>query len=597
MQAWLVDTGPSWLGLDSSWMMMMNHALIKHMVWGRDIIYNYGPLGFLSTRMGWGISAWVFILFDLFIVINFYFVFIDFIKQAYDKFMAILILVCTCLLLLVYPGSDLPWIISFLSFYWMYKAFKKPQLAYFIFIAILIALSFFIKLNTGLTGIIFLMIFLGILLIYKKIKPLFALRVLAIPIMLIAILALWLHVAIWDYVKGALEIIKGYNAVMYLDEDHKSLQNGITILFAGLMLMYTAFSIFLLRRRQYSALFFSGLSIIYLVLLHKQAILRNDVQHMGEFLAFAPLILLMGNLLYQERQVQRVLLSCSLVFILMALLINTERRTISTAFTERFGIWADYKAGIKEFSYKKEYLTQKDKRIIPQRVLDKIGKQSIDIFPWDCEYLLENKLNYTPRPVFQSFTVFTPYLQALNYDFYLKKAPQYIIYDYDAIDGRYPFNEECTTNLFISHNYEMADTFTSNGRLRLLLKKAGANKAVQQEELRKEIIEPDHDIALNGAGLVKIDLSYNLAGKLLSTFHRPPPIQIMMMKADGNWQIFKTSNELLKAGLYVDKMLNTTMDFASLISHKSTLPSILKIKIMMDKKYFGGATASFYTLK
>src|ERR1041384_5686999 len=71
----LVNTGPTWLGIDDSWAMTLNDALLKNREWGEDIIYTYGPLGFLATRIGLGISRYFFLLFDIFITINFFFVF------------------------------------------------------------------------------------------------------------------------------------------------------------------------------------------------------------------------------------------------------------------------------------------------------------------------------------------------------------------------------------------------------------------------------------------------------------------------------------------------------------------------------------------
>ena len=36
-------------GLDPSWELSINLALKHHLVWGKDIIFTYGPLGYLST--------------------------------------------------------------------------------------------------------------------------------------------------------------------------------------------------------------------------------------------------------------------------------------------------------------------------------------------------------------------------------------------------------------------------------------------------------------------------------------------------------------------------------------------------------------------
>src|ERR1700722_13592891 len=68
----LVDKGPTWLGLDVSWKYTLNTALAQGQVWGKDIIYTYGPLGFLATRCGIGIPSWAFLAFDLFVVFNFF---------------------------------------------------------------------------------------------------------------------------------------------------------------------------------------------------------------------------------------------------------------------------------------------------------------------------------------------------------------------------------------------------------------------------------------------------------------------------------------------------------------------------------------------
>src|SRR5476651_520490 len=115
----LVDKGPGWFGLDVSWGMTLNYALIKHWVWGKDIICTYGPLAFLSTRIGWGISRWALVLFDGFLVVNFYFVFIDFLKKNTDKFLAVAILICTMLTVNQYFGPDLSWVLLFFIIYWM----------------------------------------------------------------------------------------------------------------------------------------------------------------------------------------------------------------------------------------------------------------------------------------------------------------------------------------------------------------------------------------------------------------------------------------------------------------------------------------------
>jgi len=47
-------------------------------------------------------------------------------------------------------------------------------------------------------------------------------------------------------------------------------------------------------------------------------------------------------------------------------------------------------------------------------LVDRINNQSVDIFPWDVALCWAYDLNWSPRPVFQSYTAYTPYLDTIN---------------------------------------------------------------------------------------------------------------------------------------------------------------------------------------
>jgi hypothetical protein len=581
----LIDTGPTWLGLDPSWQMTLNYAHIKGSTWGTDVIFSYGPLGFLATRVGWGISRWTFLLFDLFVVVNFFFVFKDFIKNAIDKFLAILILFCIILLMRSYYGTDLSWALLFLTFYWMYKTFLNPRLLYFVIIGVLITLSFYIKLNTAFVGILFFIAHLVNLLVSKKIRYLKAMTAFSVMAGFILLLSFLLHVSLVNYIKGSLEIIKGYNYVMYLEQDQKRTETALKVLYWCLVILYLLYSFFLLRTKKYSELFFTAICIGYVFLLKKQSVLRNDIQHLSEFFAYAPLVLICGNLFSLNERLQKIFLASVTLLSFSALLLTTERRPADIALRERFGKKKEYLQQFSDYN-SRPYLHQKDKRFIPPEVLGKIGNHTIDIFPWDGEYLLENHLNYTPRPIFQSYSAYTEYLQNRNYDFYVHKAPEFVIYDYDAIDGRYPFNEECLVNFFLAKNYFVADTFTSNERWRILLQKKKETAPLSLEKVKEESVSIQNEITVSGISFIKIALRHNLRGKLRSFKYKPPPVYILFMKPGGEWLSFKTSGELLKAGIMVEKLVMSSKDFVNFISQKDSLGSVNKVKLQLDPKYF-----------
>src|SRR6185295_7610727 len=72
---------PPWLyhnpdyGLDQSWVMALHLAIKNKLVFGKEFVFTYGPLGVFNTRLSIGVNEVVYILFDLFVVANFFYVF------------------------------------------------------------------------------------------------------------------------------------------------------------------------------------------------------------------------------------------------------------------------------------------------------------------------------------------------------------------------------------------------------------------------------------------------------------------------------------------------------------------------------------------
>ena len=577
----LTDTGPSWLGIDVSWAIAFNYAFSKGWDFGRDIVYTYGPLSFFATRCGYGISRWAFLAFDLMMVLNFFMVFRNYLSEAIDKFLGLITVFFVCLLIRTFIGVGITWILLFLVYFWVNRSYDKFKPLSFCYAGFLSGLSFFIKLNGGFIGILIYLTALANLQYHRKIKPAQTLSLLFIPFIFIGIGSVLLNVSLTGYIAGAYEMIKGYNEVMYLNEPYPGAKNGVFILFILMGVAYLISAYLLFRQKKFQLVVLALTPIIYLFILLKQATIRCDIQHLLEFHLYAPLILLTTGVLYHTRKSRRVYQRFTFLVFVFALLINSGNVHLENFFTQRFRNIPLY---IKDFIHAsdKNHLTQQSKRYIPQRVLQAIGNHSIDIIPWDVEYLLQHKLNYQPRPVFQSFAAYTPYLQELNAESVKKKAPSFLIYDYDATDGRYPFNEECLSNLFILKNYTLADTFISNGRLRLLLKKNEKTNEVNVKFVTKSKGQEAQAIHTNtDVDFMKINLRYKAAGKLQSIIKNAPEIRLIYVSENNDSFAFRTSIPMLKAGVFTNSMLMSTSDFANLIRLKNNV-RVNKVYIQYD---------------
>gem|GEM_PF-680543 len=575
----LTDNNLSWSGLDIAWEMTLNYARMHNWVWGKDIVFTYGPLGFLSTRIGLGISKWVFVLFDLFIVANFFFVFSDLIKRSGDKFLAVAILAGVTLCVNTNLGTDLSLVILFFTIYWMFKIYYDPRWSYLIILILLALLSFYIKMNTAVVAIIFLFIHLAALRFWNIINFRKLLLTLGLFLTLLILSALLLHVSVINYIQGSLHLLGGYGSIMYLEEDHHSIENHVYILFYSMLLLFLWQIFLLIKEKRYQLIIYSVASIAYIFLLQKQSVLRNDVQHLVEYFSCGTLILLCG--IGDRVQINKNYLRGALLIVVCTLVFSSENKPIDLAVCKRFFSCSGYIKGLKGYNTT-AYLNQPDYKQTPVRVLNKIGNKTVDIYPCDALYPLENRLSYTPRPIFQAYTAYTEGLENINYNYYLSKAPSFILYDYDGIDGRYPFNDETLINLFIAQNYSVADSFTSNGRWMMLLQKNTRIDTVKLLPKKVERFVLGDEITVGNVSFVKMDISYNLSGKLRAFWNRPPRVKIVLTGTDGSSTTYKTSPELLKAGLFIGKMVTSTKEYATLITNKDLLDPIQKIRVDID---------------
>jgi hypothetical protein len=96
-----------------------------------------------------------------------------------------------------------------------------------------------------------------------------------------------------------------------------------------------------------------------------------------------------------------------------------------------------------------------------------IGGASVDVYPYNNEYVFANKLNYRHRPSFQNYMTLTPSLDMMNKKFLESKdGPEFIIWTagiacgssdcnpFDSFDGKYSLNEDPLTVDAILRNYK-----------------------------------------------------------------------------------------------------------------------------------------------
>ncbi len=114
------------------------------------------------------------------------------------------------------------------------------------------------------------------------------------------------------------------------------------------------------------------------------------------------------------------------------------------------------------------------------RIADRVGRARIDMVTWQQGMILLNGLNYAPRPVFQSHLAATPKLARVNEAYFLGSgAPDFVLFQLDAIDNRLPMSEDGPALMALLRRYR--PVLSEHGFLLLQRDAAAAAQAIVPE--------------------------------------------------------------------------------------------------------------------
>jgi hypothetical protein len=191
---------------------------------------------------------------------------------------------------------------------------------------------------------------------------------------------------------------------------------------------------------------------------------------------------------------------------------------------------------------------------------------TVDAYPTAQGLILASGLQYRPRPAFQSYLTYTPELARLNTDFLTSpRAPDSILFDLAAIDGRFPPLEDAASwPLFLTH-YNLTDASKSL----LLLERAPHPRAFSLTAIsRKEpwlgewvsVPQPPDPV------WATLDLTSTAIGKILTSIYKPPPVEIEFKLASGLINRFRLVPDVARGGFLLSPQVVDRTSFALLTS-------------------------------
>lgn len=184
-----------------------------------------------------------------------------------------------------------------------------------------------------------------------------------------------------------------------------------------------------------------------------------------------------------------------------------------------------------------------------------------DIYSYDQSSLIASGNAWNPRPVLQSYAAYTPTMLQLNAR-HLQgtNAPDNIIFKVEPIDGRLPTMEDGASWPAMFTNYhpvEMDDN-------RLYLSKNGGQQDVQEKVISTGVYSLGESVDVpdtTDVVFAEIHVSQSVLGKAANILFKPSVLRVEFTLANGEIRTYRFVSSMAETGILVSPLIENTVEF------------------------------------
>ena len=192
---------------------------------------------------------------------------------------------------------------------------------------------------------------------------------------------------------------------------------------------------------------------------------------------------------------------------------------------------------------------------------------TVDTYSGGQKMLLDSAENYNPRPLFQSYLTYVSALSKLNADFLASEnAPQTILFDTEPIDGHYPSEEEALSWPQLLTRYDLKDASGD----RLVLRRSPQPRDFQLNLLDHRTAPMNQWIgvpASDGPVWVQLQIRLTALGRLMRAIYKVPTLTMTVDHNGQRIQSFQLMRDVAAAGFLLSPQISDRVGFAMLYSN------------------------------
>ena len=584
------------LELDSSWRQALAYFFQQDYAFGEQVVFTYGPLGFLLGNTYVGLYFWAYVIFQIAfasiaagLIVRMARPLTGVPRFAYFTFF---------ILWGVGYGDALHMIVIAFCGWNAVKALAEQRTPRPLLLGLFLAFLAVIK----FTNLLFAGFVVAVAVVFGWIRGERRHALWLLGAFGLGFLALWVAcgqslLALPAYILNSLEVSSGYQAAMGLPTPRG--ETGFASQLTLAMLVFASLGAYLVWHAltQPDRLRSAALVLIlaaFLFLNWKHGFVRADGHMLGFFYcALVPAIAfpaLFGESLARARWIPRALLVAAAFFCLAGMRgtftsnIDYAPNIANEKLQHNLMYLADWSRFRGDLQGQVDHWRREGE--LPNSKLI-IGDATVDVLGFEQAIALFNDFNYTPRPVFQSYSVYTPHLAELNAEFIVSDAaPEFLFLKLQSIDDRPVLMDDSQLMALFPHLY----TFKLLEKDFYLFQRRETHPPVEQlypRRLRTLDLAPGEPLSLLEFGArhvwIEIDLPFSLLGRARTFLYKPPFVHLEVTDQDDKIITYRMPLTSAKAGFQVNPIVT---DFSSYLeAHGGDAPRAVKsIRIVVAEE-------------
>jgi hypothetical protein len=591
--------------LDASWRMALGHFFLEGRQFGTEVIFTYGPLGFIMGNTYWG-GQWASLIVSQVILAIIFTSIVFWQSRPLRGYSLLWYFLFFFIFGLGYQDGAHQIIIALVGLALIRRAGQGWHWSNLPLVTLLAALSL-IKFTNIVLSVALLLLAAG-LDYWTRRRP--AAGLLPLLYALVFVLG-WSACGqnpanLPAYFRSSWEISQGYQDTMGFDCPPAQAQRGLAVLL--LIIAYVALVFFSATDRVRSGVLAVGTGA-FIYLTWKHGFIRADGHQIGFYYAALTVVVTAPFLLEDNTRWRWPKHGARLAAALLSLY-SLERVLPGLVTGALGGAQGEFHRNFSFLRGASETRELYDLRLAAERhgtdlrkTRSTVGEATLDVLGFEQAVALYHGFNYHARPVFQGYSAYTPYLTRLNHRHFAgDEAPEYVLFKLQTIDGRLPTMDDphVLRILIQRYTYLFSEAGFTLWQRRDEPFDAAAYATQPLREMRLAL-GASHDVSDLADQLVWVEIDYrlNLLGKLRRFFYKPPLAQLQITYQDGETSLHRLPRPIGQAGFMLNPVVHDLMDFmrAAGGTPRRHAHAISLVPLPGEERYFRkSATARFARL-